>query len=177
MKKKIVRAIIRAKLKRQSVEKGSAELKKWGEKYLELGKGLTEEQASKTVTVPEMMGVDSDMTNWSYYQLLEHNTIVNNTMSLNVGALMTGKGKRLVEKFNPKTDVLPSADAGREQVELFQQSIEYHIDIIREFEDLNSEGTNTHPVFGDFNAHMWHGMMGVHLGVHYKQAKMIVGSK
>ncbi len=174
MRKHIVRKVVRTRLKLQSLEKGCLTLNRWGEKYLELGKSLTEEQAGQTVRVPESLGVDSDMTGWSYYQLLEHNAIVNEVMSLNVKMLMTGQGKKVIESFNPKTDVLPSEDAGSEQMKHFQDSIDDHLMTMKGFDDLKSDGTNTHPLFGEFDAHMWHGMIGLHLKVHYKQAKMIV---
>ena len=174
MRKHIVRKVVRTRLKLQSVEKGCRTLNQWGERYLELGKSLTEEQAIKSITVPEMLGVDSDMTGWSYYQLLEHNAIVNKVMSLNVKMLMTGKGKKVLESFNPKADVLPSENAGSEQIKHFQDSIDGHLIMMKEFDSLKSDGSNTHPLFGEFNAHMWNGMIGFHLSVHYNQAKMIV---
>lgn len=34
-----------------------------------------------------------------------------------------------------------------------------------------------HPLFGLYDAHMWHAMFGFHLKLHYKQAQMLVRSK
>lgn len=174
MKRRVVRSIIRTKLTLQSVNRATADLLKWRDKYISLADGLSEEQGCRSVMVPEMIGVDPEMRGWSYYQLLEHNAIVNKAMSLNVRSLMTGKGRRIIEKFNPKTDVLPQESVGVEQVEAFSHSVDEHISLIKEFTHLKGSETSQHPIFGEFNAHMWHGMAGVHLGVHYKQARMIV---
>ena len=173
MKKYIIRTVVRTKLSLQSVQKGSNLLSDWGQKYLDLGKGLSYAQASQPVSVPEMLGVDSDMTGWSYYQLLEHNAIVNRIMSLNVKMLMTGEGKDILEQFNPKTDVMPGDTVGSEQVENFQKSIDEHLQMVKHFAHLNSKDTRDHPLFGSFNAHKWHGMISFHLGVHFKQAQLI----
>jgi len=173
MKKIIVRKVVRSKLSWQSVSKASAEAEKWKEAYLDLAGQLSPDQGARSIAVPTMLGVDEEMTNWSFYQLLAHNTIVNNAMSRNVRALMTGEGRDQLEKFNPKTDVLPEEGMGEEQVELFSQSVKDHLHIVSQFGHLKSASRNNHPVFGSFDAHMWHGMLGFHLKVHFKQAQMI----
>lgn len=174
MKKYIIRAVVRSSLKLQSREKSCRELRRWEKLYLDAGTALTEENGAKGARVPEMVGVDPEMTNWSYYQLLEHNAIVNEAMSRNVRMLLTGEGRAEVRNFNPKTDVLPSASAGKEQVEHFKDSVQQHLDMLVQFPSLKSSETNDHPLFGAFDAHMWHAMMGFHLKVHYKQLKGII---
>lgn len=173
MKKKIIRTVIRTRLKYQSLEAGCMNLQKWGDKYIALAESLGAERAAQRCEVPVMMGVDPEMTGWSYYELLEHNTIVNQALSLNVQFLMTGRGKRLIEAFDPKTDVLPKGEINEACIERFRNSIDDHITLVRQFPALKSKERRAHPVFGPFDAHMWHGMTGVHLAVHFKQAQMI----
>ncbi len=174
MKKIIVKQVVRSRLAWQSVTSASAEAEKWRDAYLKLGEALNANQGTESITVPEMLGVDAEMTNWSFYQLLAHNTIVNQAMTRNVKALMTGEGLEALKKFNPKTDVLPEVSVGEEQMALFAESVQNHLDTVAQFGHLKSQLRNDHPVFGSFDAHMWHGMFGFHLKVHFKQAEMIV---
>lgn len=169
--------VVRGRLSRTSVEKASNEILQWQRRYLKAGEGLTEEQGRTSVTVPESIGVDADMTSWSYYQLLAHNTIVNRAISMTVCALLTGDGKDALDQFNPKTDTLPSSAVGPEQCDAFSHSITEHIEMVSGFKDLKTEETHPHPLFGDFNAHMWHAMLGFHLGVHASQLKKITARK
>jgi len=173
MKRIIVKHVVRSRLAWQSVASGSAEAEKWRDAYLKLSDSLNTSQGGESITIPEMLGVDAEMTNWSFYQLLAHNTIVNQAVTRNVKALMTGEGLEDLKKFNPKTDVLPEATVGEEQVALFSESVQNHLDTVAQFGHLKSSLRNDHPVFGSFDAHMWHGMFGFHLKVHFKQAEMI----
>ncbi len=173
MKSSLVRFYIRRKLSWQSVQGAVDEIKKWEERYLELAHKLSSHQLDVVIPVPEMMGVDKEMTQWSYNQLLAHNTIVNRAMTANVKRLMTGEQDEEFEGFDPKHDVLPGAELSSDQDQLFARSIADHLEVVKRFGHLKSARTSEHPVFGVFDAHMWHGMFGGHLGVHYKQAEMI----
>ena len=119
------------------------------------------------------MGVDADMTQWSFYQLMEHNAIVNRTMTRVVCALMTSEGVEELNRFDPKHDVLPASEVGSEAVAEFRQSVEDHLLAVEKFDHLKSTLRRNHPIFGSFDAHMWHGMFGLHLKVHVNQAKRI----
>ena len=173
MKKAILRKVVRFKLSRQSVKEATKLAEKMKSYYLELVQEVSVDQGKRVVVVPESMGVDSDMTHWSYFQLLEHNAIVNRNITRVVRALMTGEGAEQLDEFDTKKDVLPSAETGQESVEDFTKSVDEHIAYIGEFGHLKSSARRDHPIFGAFDAHMWHGMFGLHLKVHANQAKMI----
>jgi hypothetical protein len=53
------------------------------EKYLMLAYGLTLDAGQRSVEVPPMPGVDEDMRRWLFFMILEHNTIVNRSISIN----------------------------------------------------------------------------------------------
>lgn len=70
-------------------------------------------------------------------------------------------------------DVLPSSNPGEEQRQLFRMSVEDHLKVVSGLGRLRGGLRTRHPVFGQFDAHSWHCMFGLHLIIHYKQAKYI----
>ena len=81
MKQQIIRKVVRMKLAFQSVARANKTAEGMKAYYLSLAEGMGEEQGRRVVVVPQSMGVDAEMTHWSYYQLMEHNAIVNRTMT------------------------------------------------------------------------------------------------
>ena len=79
----------------------------------------------------------------------------------------------VIEGIDPKKDVMPSADPGVEQVEVFRSSIEAHIETIARLGKLRGTVKKRHPIFGMLDAHGWHCMFGLHLEVHMKQAQLV----
>jgi hypothetical protein len=114
------------------------------------------------------------MRDWSFFMIAEHNAIVNRSMAAIVKSLAKGESPSGPGLIDPKTDVMPSADPGREHFQAFERSVEEYL---REEPGLGPlRGTRTwpHPVFGPFDAHRWHCMFGFHLGLHLKQAAFVV---
>jgi hypothetical protein len=107
-----------------------------------------------------MPGVDPDMRQWSFFQLLEHNAIVNRSITAVVTSLASNEEPTGAGAIDPKRDVLPAADAGPAQVARLGR--------------LRGTRRKVHPVFGPFDAHRWHGMLGFHLAIHLGQARRIV---
>lgn len=141
--------------------------------YLELANFLEIEEGKLSVTVPSMLGVDEDMRQWSFYQLLEHNVIVNKTITARIEQLVTGVPNPVLDEFDTKCDVMPSEQPGVEQVAAFQESIGHHFNKLKSFTKLRGTERTKHPLFGDFDAHYWNCMMAFHLKVHLKQAETI----
>ena len=121
-----------------------------------------------------MVGVDEDMRNWSFYMILEHNTIVNKSITAMVDQLTKNDTLSGAAQIDPKKDVMPSVDANSAQVELFNRSISDHLQTVERLKNLRTTKTSPHPVFGDFNAHMWNCMFSFHLGLHFRQAKFVI---
>ena len=123
--------------------------------------------------VPKMMGVDEDMRDWSLFQLLEHNTIVNRSITRLICELSEGVPPAEMTRIDPKRDVMPSAGPGEEQVEAFRLSVEDFLDRVGPLSGLRNTIRIPHPVFGRFNAHQWTCMLGFHLSVHLRQARFL----
>lgn len=144
------------------------------EKYVELADGLSPGSGKLCVKVPPMRGVDEDMREWSFFMLLEHNVIVNRSITAIVEQLTKGEELDGAAKMDPKKDVMPSPDADETQVANFVDSIDSHLETVKKLKNLRGTKTAPHPIFGDFDAHKWNCMFGFHLGLHYPQAVSVV---
>jgi hypothetical protein len=142
--------------------------------YLKLSEGLTKEMGSQSVEVPPMTGVDEDMRRWSFYMILEHNEIVNRSISAIVEQLSRGEPLSGAATIDPKEGVMPSPYAGEEQILKFKDSVNYHLKLLDSLGNLRGTATAPHMIFGDFDAHKWNCMFSFHLKVHHSQAKYVI---
>ena len=143
-------------------------------KYIQLAEGLSPEGGQRSMEVPPMRGVDEDMRRWSFYMILEHNAIVNRSISAITRQLVNGETLSGAAAIDPKKDVMPSESAGEEQLKLFRDSVTDHLEMIGGLGKLRGTKTAPHMIFGDFDAHKWNCMFYFHLGLHYKQAEYVI---
>jgi hypothetical protein len=174
MSNPLIRSIIRTRFLLTSREKASGMIRKNTDAYLDLADRFGSASAMEPVTVPPMIGVDPEMRGWSFFQILEHNAIVNRSISAMVEALALGKEPSGAALINPKTDVLPMGLSGPEQVEAFRGSVDDHLALVSTLPAFRGTAERPHPVFGPFDAHKWHCMFGLHLGLHLNQARKIL---
>jgi len=174
MSNPLIRFIIRTKFLLTSREKASRIIRENADCYVDLADRFGPASAIEPVTVPPMIGVDPEMRGWSFFQILEHNAIVNRSISAMVEALALGKEPTGAALINPKTDVLPKGLSGPDQVEAFRVSVDDHLALVAKLPELKGTAERPHPVFGPFDAHKWHCMFGLHLGLHLHQARKIL---
>lgn len=168
----ILKAIVRARFALTSHASANARTEKLLREYLRLAQGLDERSGSEPVTAPTMLGVDEDMRGWSFFMILRHNTIVNNTISANIRRLALGEPAP-TKKFDVKKDVMPELHCGIEQIAIFKASILSHLESMKPLGELRGTATTNHPLFGPFDAHQWNCMFAFHLKVHLKQAAWV----
>lgn len=142
-------------------------------KYNKLAEGLGVEAGQRSIEVPPMQGIDEDMRRWSFYMILQHNNIVNRSISTTIRQLVNGEPLSGAASIDPKKDVMPSESAGEEQLQSFRHSVTDHVQMIRSLGRLRGTKTAPHMIFGDFDAHKWTCMFSFHLGLHYRQAKYV----
>jgi len=157
---------------RQAAEAKSMRLR---DCYLELAAQAVD--GARTVRVPAMAGIDENMREWSIFMILEHNAIVNRSITSIVVSLARGEQPSGLGAINPKTDVMPSPAAGSAQLEAFCSSVDEHVTAVRALKKLRGTRTWPHPVFGDFDAHKWNSMFAFHLGLHLPQARYVAEIK
>jgi len=174
MSNPLIRSIIRTRFLLTSREKASGIIRANADAYLDLADRFSPSSAIQPVTVPPMIGVDPEMQGWSFFQLLEHNAIVNRSIAAMVEALALGKEPEGAALINPKTDVLPKGLSGPDQVEAFRSSVDDYLVLVTTLPKLKGTAERPHPVFDSFDAHKWHCMFGLHLGLHLNQARKIL---
>lgn len=174
MSNPIIKAVIRSRFLLTSRDSASGNIRKNSDAYLLLAQHFGESPGAKPVIVPPMIGVDPEMRGWSFFQLLEHNVIVNRSIAAMVEALALGKEPAGAALIDPKTDVLPKRLSGPEQVQAFRSSVDDYLALISTLPEPWGTAERPHPVFGPFDAHKWHCMFGLHLGLHLQQARKIL---
>lgn len=142
--------------------------------YNRMGESLTAETGAIQVLVPAMAGVDDTMRNWSFYQLLEHNRLVNEAITATTEQLAKGLPLSGAATIDPAIDVLPSADAGIFELTCFNDSVDEHLRMVESLPKLRNTKASPHPIFGSFDAHRWNCMFAFHLRIHFRQAQTIV---
>ncbi len=143
-------------------------------KYLALADGLSPEAGACAVEVPPMPGVDEDMRRWSFYMILQHNTIVNRSISATIRQLCSGEPLSGAAVIDPKRDVMPQSSSGGETILQFQDSVNEHVRMVKTLGRLRGTKTSRHPLFGQFDAHQWNCMFSFHLGIHCAQAEHVI---
>lgn len=141
--------------------------------YRDLLETVSEDEGRRCHRVPAMKGVDEDMREWSIYMILEHNVIVNRTMTAIVESLARDEEPRNLTVKDSKKDVMPSTDPGPEQVKAFVASIKDHLRVVDRLERLRGTLRKRHPVFGMLDAHGWHCMFCLHLEIHLPQVESV----
>lgn len=156
-------------------DQASTQIRKLCDRYLALVTMIDAESGLLAVRVSGLLpGIDKDMRNWSFFKLLEHNTIVNRSFTSIIESLVRGEKPQGAGAIDMKKDVMPSENPGAEQIAFFQNSVAEHIKTVSGFRNLRDTPVMLHPLFGAFTAHQWHCMFGFHLFIHYIQAKYIV---
>ena len=170
----VIKAVVRSMFFFSSSQRAITQAEGLLDKYTRLAAGLRPEEGRRSVKVPPMPGVDEDMRRWSFYMILEHNTIVNRSISATIDQLIRKAPPSGAACIDVKKDVMPSSSVGEEQVRAFSRSVADHLDMVRGLGGLRNTTARPHVLFGDFNAHQWNCMFAFHLGLHYRQAKHVV---
>lgn len=169
----LIKFALRRKFALTTKEQAMKQACKALDSYMALAMNLSAETGKVPVRVPAMRGVDEDMRDWSFFMLLEHNLIVNRSITTRIKTLVTGEASPALEGFDAKKDVMPSAIAGSPQVAAFRHSIYEHVKLVSSLGQLRGTATSQHPIFGTFDAHKWNCMFSFHLQIHLRQAAYI----
>jgi hypothetical protein len=174
MSGKAIRTVVRALFSMTSRARAASQIRIALRKYLRLAARVDRKSGSQPVMVPEMRGIDEDMRNWSFFMILEHNTIVNRSITSIIQQLAREEESAGVGGIDFKRDVMPASNAGEDEIECFRRSMEEHLEIVSGLGPLRGTRTKDHPIFGPFDAHQWNCMFAFHLNLHYRQAQFVV---
>ncbi len=173
MKQLLIKSAIWTRFLLTPRDRASDQIRRHLQRYLTLGQSISPTDGRRPVRVPAMIGVDEDMRDWSFFMVLEHNIIVNRSITAIIRSLAHGETPSGPGAINAKTDVMPSANPGEEQIEKLRASVDAHMDTIASLFGLRRTATYRHPIFGELTAHGWHCMFGLHLEIHLRQAKSV----
>ena len=88
--KTAIRTLFTFTSREKALEKSELVLRQYGK----LADGLSSEAGQRCIEVPPMRGVDEDMRKWSFFMILEHNAIVNRSITATVVQLARGQELR-----------------------------------------------------------------------------------
>ncbi|HSO18894.1 MAG TPA: hypothetical protein VLT88_05530 [Desulfosarcina sp.] len=174
MNQSLIKAAVRARFLLTGRNQADRRIRAALSRYLSLARGIDSAHGRRHVRVPPMPGVDEDMRDWSFFMILEHNIIVNRSISAVVDRLVQGLPTAGAGAIDAKKDVMPTADAGAEQVAALKTSVENYLRMASGPVRLRGTATVRHPIFDDLDAHGWHCMFGLHLEIHLRQARAVV---
>jgi len=170
----LVSTAIRSLFALRSREHVARRCQQLSEEYQDVATGVSDEVGKTSVLVPPLTGVDEDMRNWSFFEVLEHNLIVNRCITATVCQLAHGEPLSGAARLDPKKDVMPSGSVDGAIIGAFVESIASHIAEVGKLGPLRGTNKSNHPVFGPFDAHRWNCMFAFHLGLHLPQVKLIL---
>lgn len=170
----LLKTAVRAWFLLMSRDRASRKIQELCDRYLALAERIDAGSGSRAVRVPKMPGIDEEMRDWSFFMILEHNVIVNRSIMSIVAALARGEEPTGAGAIDMKRDVMPSENAGVEQIDALRDSVAEHLRVVSGLRRLGGGLKKRHPVFGQFNAHQWHCMFAFHLLIHYRQALYVV---
>lgn len=110
----LIRTAVRALFFLTSRASASRQIKNSCDDYLSLEKMIIPDCDARPIFVPCMLGIDEDMRQWSYFMVIEHNTIVNRSITSVIENLVQGEEPKGIGAIDPKRDVMPSASPGEE---------------------------------------------------------------
>ena len=145
-----IKTAVRSLFAVTSRERAINQAKHFLEKYMRLADGLSSEAGCRPVEVPPMRGIDEDMRRWSFFMILEHNTIVDRSITDIIHQLVQGEPLTGAAAIDFKKDVMPSQTAGEEQLRAFRDSINEHVEMVNALGRLRKTKTAPHPLFWGF---------------------------
>ena len=174
MQEKLIKTAVRSIFFFTGRERAQNQMRVMLEEYTGLAQAINRDERLIPVKVPPMRGVDEDMRNWSLDMILEHNRIVNRSISATVQQLSRGEPLTGAAVIDQKTDVMPSHRPEDTVLEKFQDSVTDHLAALKTLGRLRGTRKTPHCIFGDFDAHQWNCMFAFHLKLHFDQASHVV---
>lgn len=141
------------------------------DKIFRIIRSCDDETGCRRVLIKRLRGMEDSSRFWSPFMTLDHLRITNDAFSSVIPALAAG----VVPPRKASTAaVKPSADAGAESVDAFEQSCEKFLETTGRITDLQTPTRYEHPWFGPLDAAGWHLIGGVHMGLHRRQLEEIL---
>lgn len=155
-----------------SWEKAPRLLEEQAAEFHDLTAGLDEEQLTRPVLVPRLLGLEDSSRFQSYAMVLEHLTIVGLAVVPTIVELTHGRTPAIVirpEEVKPRGG-RPLAEV---RTDYRAMIVAFTRAILHDVGDRNSTARHPHPWFGLLSAYQWLCFAPLHQMVHFKQARRI----
>ena len=129
------------------------------------------DSAARRVLIRRPPGLEDSSRHWSVWMTLDHLRIVQTGMGRIIGDLTSG---RMPEGAVSTAAVKPGPQVTAEVVNGYEQSCDALRATVASADCLKTPLRYAHPWFGLLDAHGWHALAGVHLGLHRVQIQRIV---
>jgi hypothetical protein len=125
---------------------------------------------ARRVLIPRLRGLEDSSRHWSVWMTLDHLRIVNHA----VAGTITLLGRSLVPPGTASTAaVKPAPDVTAAVAEEYEASCDALLAAVAAVPELRTAVRHAHPWFGPLDAHGWHALAALHLGIHRAQLERI----
>jgi len=125
--------------------------------------------------IPRLRGLEDSSRFWSVWMTLDHLRIVNEQIAGVIDALVQGRTPPGVAST---AAVKPSPDVGPDAARAHEAACDRFASLLASTPApaLRTAGRYAHPWFGPLDAHGWHAMAAMHMGIHRAQIARILGT-
>ena len=121
---------------------------------------------SQQLLIPRLQGIEDSSRNWSVFMVLEHLSMVNQSIMDVVRALRNdSQPMDVVNIANYKPDENVDADS----IDRFSETNRRYWSFAKSHQPLHSQLKFQHPWFGPLDGHQWHCLAAVHQKIHRRQ--------
>lgn len=126
---------------------------------------------SQRILIPRLRGLEDSSRYWSVHMTLDHLRIVNLGIARVISTLCSGQSPgRIVGT----AEVKPSPDVTSSIIPDYESSCDRLLATVAAHTALKTMLKHPHPWFGPLDAHGWHAMSAMHMGIHRAQIARIL---
>lgn len=126
---------------------------------------------SPRILIPRLRGLEDSSRYWSVHMTLDHLRIVNLGIARVISTLCSGQSPGRVIGT---AEVKPSPDVTSSIIPDYESSCDRLLATVAAHTALKTMLKHPHPWFGPLDAHGWHAMSAMHMGIHRAQIARIL---
>ncbi len=126
---------------------------------------------SQRILIPRLRGLEDSSRYWSVHMTLDHLRIVNLGIARVISTLCSGQSPGRVIGT---AEVKPSPDVTSSIIPDYESSCDRLLATVAAHTALKTMLKHPHPWFGPLDAHGWHAMSAMHMGIHRAQIARIL---
>lgn len=136
---------------------------------------LADNRLTQRILIPRLRGLEDSSRYWSVAMTLDHLRIVNTHIAFTIITLLRGvapKGVVSTADVKPNPDITP--DVAGSVITEYESSCDRLASVVTTDRSLHTPLRHAHPWFGPLDAHGWHAMSAMHMGIHRAQIARIL---